>query len=376
MPDALANIALLGCRILAVDDEPANVSALLRLLARAGYEDVEGVTDPREAIPRFRAHPPDLVLLDLRMPHLDGFDFLALLRQEIREDEYLPVLVITGDLSQEVRGRALAAGARDFITKPYDLAEVLLRIKNLLEARVLHLQLQEPNRTLEARVRQRTRELSAAQTEILHRLALAAEYRDDITGRHAQRVGALAAMLAERLGRSEDEIGLLRRAATLHDVGKIGVPDGILMKPGRLTAEEFDRIRSHVEIGERILTGSEIPLLEMAAEIARSHHERWDGEGYQGGLSGEAIPLSGRLVAVADVFDSLTHVRPYKSAQSIEEAVAHIASEQGAHFDPAVVHAFLELSEEGTLHRLDELVEGEQDIWSPEGPPVVGPDEH
>ncbi len=363
--------SLLSCRILVVDDEPANVRALLRLLDRAGYDRVEGLTDPRQALPRFREDPPDLILLDLRMPHLDGFDLLELLREEIPPDTYLPVLVLTGDLSQEVRERALAAGARDFITKPFDVTEVLLRIQNLLEARVLHLQLQEHNRTLEARVRARTRELAAAQVEILHRLALAAEYRDDITGRHAERVGALTSLLAERLGRPRDEVGLLRRAATLHDVGKIGVPDGILMKPGRLTPPEIHRMRTHVEIGERILKGSGYALLEMAAEIARFHHERWDGQGYQAGLKGDEIPLSGRLVAVADVFDSLTHMRPYKPAHSVEEAVDYIVGERGGHFDPRVVDAFLELAEEGVLHRLDEIVRNGRDLWSPESLPVL-----
>jgi putative two-component system response regulator len=375
MTDAEGDRSLLNCRILVVDDEPANVNALLRLLGRAGYGDVEGITDPRQAMPSFRAHPSDLVLLDLRMPHLDGFDLLDLLRKEVSDDEYLPVLVLTGDLSQETREKALAAGARDFITKPFDLTEVLLRIKNLLEARVLHLQLQEHNRTLEKRVRERTRELAVAQVEILHRLALAAEYRDDVTGRHAERVGALASLLAERLGREKDEIRLLRRAATLHDVGKIGVPDGILMKPGRLTPGEWDRMRAHVEIGERILMGSGYPILEMAAEIARFHHERWDGEGYQNGLKGDDIPLSGRLVAVADVFDSLTHIRPYKEAQPVEEAVTYIANERGAHFDPAVVDAFLELAEEGILHRLDELVREGRDLWSGEVVPGLDPGE-
>jgi putative two-component system response regulator len=365
---------LFSCRILVVDDEPPNVNALLRLLDRAGYRDVEGITDPREAMPRFKENPPDLVLLDLRMPHLDGFAILELLREEIPADQYLPVLVLTGDLSQEVRERALAVGARDFITKPFDLTEVLLRIKNLLEARVLHLQLKDHNRTLEQRVRERTRDLAAAQIEILHRLALAAEYRDDVTGRHAERVGALTSLLAERLGRDPSEVLLLRQAATLHDVGKIGVPDGILMKPGGLTPDEVRRMRTHVEIGERILSGSGYALLEMAAEIARFHHERWDGNGYQEGLQGEAIPLSGRLVAVADVFDSLTHMRPYKSAQPVEEAVSYIAEERGGHFDPAVVDAFLELAEEGVLYRLDDMVRDGHDIWSPDGFPALGED--
>ncbi len=346
-------------RILVVDDEAANVSSLLRLLERSGYTQVRGVTDSRHAVRELESFGPDLLLLDLRMPHVDGFQVLASLRDSVPEDEYLPVLVLTGDLSPDVREQALSVGARDFLTKPFDLTEVLLRIRNLLEARVLHLALRDTNRTLEDRVRERTRELAEAQLEILERLALAADYRDDLTGRHAQRVGLLASLLMAELGRPDDEVHLVRWAATLHDVGKIGVPDTILMKPGPLNDAEYQVIRTHVDIGEKILSGSRFPLLNLASEIARTHHERWDGTGYHG-LTGGEIPLPGRVVALADAYDSLTHTRPYKEAVGPREAVIRIEQDRGSHFDPAVVDAFLALRDRGELETLDARVRQEK----------------
>jgi len=342
-------------RILVVDDEAANVSSLLRLLEREGYTRVRGLTDSRDVVRELEAFGPDLLLLDLCMPHMDGFQVLASVRGSVPKDEYLPVLVLTGDISPEVREQALSVGARDFLTKPFDLTEVLLRIRNLLEARVLHLALRDTNRTLEDRLLERTRELAEAQLEILERLALAADYRDDLTGRHAQRVGLLASLLLSELGRPDEEVHLVRWAATLHDVGKIGIPDAILMKPGPLDESEYQVIRTHVDIGERILAGSRFPLLNLAGEIARTHHERWDGTGYHG-LAGRTIPLASRAVALADAYDSLIHIRPYKDAVGPREAVARIEQDRGRHFDPEVVDAFLALRDRGELETLDARV--------------------
>lgn len=343
-------------RILIVDDEQANIRVLERLLGRVGHLEVCSTLDPREAVELYRSFGPDLLLLDLHMPHLDGFQVMDLLQSEIPRDEYFPILVLTGDTTPEAKERALGAGARDFLNKPFDVTEAVLRIRNLLETRRLHRELKHHNETLEERVRERTRELAQAQIEILHRLALAAEYRDDITGRHAERVGLLSALLARELGCTDDEVRLIRRAATLHDVGKIGVPDSILMKPGPLTPREYELMKSHTEIGARILSGSRFPLLRMAREIALSHHDRWDGTGYVSGRSGDEIPLVGRIVAVADVYDSLTHARPYKEASSPEDAVEEIRRTTGAHFDPDVVHAFEALLERGELEGLDDMV--------------------
>jgi putative two-component system response regulator len=233
----------------------------------------------------------------------------------------------------------------------------LLRIKNLLYTKKLYEELQQHNRTLEEKVRERTQRLAEAQLEIVDRLALAAEYRDDATGQHTQRVGKLSAMIAQGLGQSESEVELLRVAATLHDVGKIGIPDQILLKPGRLSNEEFDLIKSHTTIGGTILGDSRFALLQMAREITLSHHERWDGTGYPFGLQGEAIHLSGRIVTIADVFDALTHDRPYKKAWTLEEAVAEIKKLSGRQFDPNLVDVFLSLINTQGLRQLSMTIE-------------------
>ena len=340
-------------RILVVDDEPANVVALSKLLSRAGYDQVESTTDSRTALQAYRDLEPDLVLLDLHMPHLDGFQVMAALKPFIPTTSYLPILILTGDQDQEVRQRALASGAKDFVTKPFEVTEVLLRIRNLLETRFLHRQLAHQNETLEVKVRERTKELAGAQLEILNRLALAAEYRDDVTGKHAERVGIVSSLIAEGLGLHPEEVRLIRLAAPLHDVGKIGIPDAILMKPGPLTEAEFEVMKTHTEIGGRILSGSRFPLLQMAKEIAIFHHEKWDGSGYALGTPGDRIPLVGRIVAVADAFDSLTHERPYKPAFPVERAISIIGQDTGTHFDPGVSEVFLDLVTGGALDSLE-----------------------
>jgi putative two-component system response regulator len=338
-------------RILIVDDEPQNVRLLDALLRRAGYREVTTETDPRKVHALVRSLEPDLILLDLHMPHLSGFQVMEQIVPEIPHGVYLPILVLTGDTDSHRRERALSAGARDFLTKPFESGEVLLRIKNLLETRFFNKELRGHNETLEEKVRERTHELAEAQVEIIRRLAVAAEYRDDITGQHAERVGVLSALLAEELGLPAEQVSLIRRAAPLHDVGKIGIPDSILMKPGRLTPQEFDVMKTHTIIGGRILSGSRYPLLELAETIALTHHERWDGRGYDR-MRGEDIPLVGRIVAVADVFDSLTHERPYKRAFTIDESVDEILRGRGEHFDPNVVDAFSRLLVGGALVEL------------------------
>ena len=322
------------------------------MLRKTGYMDLVSTTDPRNAIPLFLEHRPDLILLDLHMPYLDGFGVLEQVAPHIPEGTYLPILVLTADISTEAEQRALTMGAKDFLAKPFDSVEVLLRIKNLLEARFLYLALQQQNEVLEVKVRQRTHELEEAQVEILERLALAAEFRDDATQEHTQRVGEYSARLARRLGLPEAQVELIRRAAPLHDIGKIAVPDSVLLKLGRLTSDEFEVIKSHTQVGARILSGSGHPLLQLAEQIALTHHEHWDGGGYSPTLRGEEIPLVSRIVAVADVFDALTHARPYKKAWPVEEAVAEIERQKGRQFDPRIVDAFVEmLREEGVVRK-------------------------
>jgi putative two-component system response regulator len=334
--------SLHSARVLIIDDDPANRVLLEEILRAHGFAQIESVGDPRQSLPLFMTYKPDIILLDLNMPHLDGFGVMDQLMPRMSSDTPVPILMLTGDISMETRKRALASGASDFITKPFDPIDIKLRVENLLEARALQLQLRNHNLVLQDEVRKRTIELEEAHVEILQRLALAAEYRDDATGEHAQRVGRVAALLAQQLGLDRETVELIRRAAPLHDIGKIGIPDGILMKPGSLTPEEFEKVKEHAGIGAKILSGSETSLLQVAEEIALTHHEKWDGTGYYS-LAGKNIPLSGRIVALADVFDALTHKRPYKEAWEIDDAIAEITQQSGRQFDPHVVGAFLQL---------------------------------
>ena len=338
-PGILARRHFPKARILIVDDEPANVEVLRRLLERAGFNRIATTTDAREASALYIEFRPDLILLDLHMPELNGLEVMDALNQ-IAEATYLPILILTGDVSEESRRDALSRGAKDFLLKPFTSEEVLLRIGTLLETRFLYLQIQSQNQMLDAKVRERTRELEGAQIEIIERLALAAEFRDDNTGQHTARVGQMAALIAKQMGLPDVQVSLIRRAAALHDVGKIGVPDAILMKLGKLTIDEFEVVKTHTAIGARILSGSRFPILRLAEEIAFSHHERWDGAGYAG-IPRDSIPLAGRIVAVADVFDALTQQRPYKPAWPVSEAIAEIDRQRDRQFDPGVVDAFL-----------------------------------
>jgi putative two-component system response regulator len=254
---------------------------------------------------------------------------------------FLPMLVLTGDGTTEGKRRALAQGAHDFLQKPFDVVEVRLRIRHLLQTRMLHLRLADQNLALEVRVLDRTRQWERAQQEMLQRLAAAGEARDDDTGRHTQRVGHLAGRVARAIGLSPATAGLIQQAAPLHDIGKIGVPDSVLLKPGKLSAEEFEVIKRHTVIGSRILADGECDVVRMAAAIARSHHEKWDGTGYPDRLAGEAIPIEARIVGLVDVFDALTHARPYRSAWPRQKVLEYIASQRGRHFDPAICDAFL-----------------------------------
>jgi putative two-component system response regulator len=371
----MADVATLNGRILIVDDQENNVRILERMLRKSGYQELVSTTDPRTAISLFLDHRSDLLLLDLHMPYVDGFGVLEQIGPHIPEGTYLPILVLTADISTEAKQRALTMGAKDFLAKPFDATEVLLRIKNLLEARFLYLALQQQNELLETKVRQRTHELEEAQVEILERLALAAEFRDDATQEHTQRVGEISARLARKLGLPEPTVQLIRRAAPLHDLGKIAVPDSVLLKLGRLTTDEFEVIKGHTQVGARILSGSQHPLLQLAEQIALTHHEHWDGSGYSPTFRGEDIPLVSRIVAVADVFDALTHARPYKKAWPVDEAAAEIEQQSGRQFDPEIVAAFLALLREDGLV-VDELVKPRPkkvQALPPQGDPVGQP---
>jgi putative two-component system response regulator len=330
-------------RILAVDDEESNLLLLTRVLELEGYTEIHVCADATLVPEMFVTVAPDLVLLDLHMPKIDGFELMERLAPLSGGASDVPFLVLTADATDETKRRALALGARDFLTKPLDRVELLLRVRNLLQVKHLQDQLRHHNSVLEDRVIDRTRDLDRARMEILDRLALAAEYRDDQTQEHAWRIGRTCSLVGHGLGLPEPEGDLIARAATLHDLGKIGISDSILLKPGRLTDDEFDVIKTHTTIGAGILAGSTSPLMRLAERIALTHHERWNGEGYPLGLEGEAIPLAGRITAVSDTFDALTHERPYKSAWPVDAALHEIIEQSGHQFDPVVVEAFCAL---------------------------------
>lgn len=333
-------------RILVVDDNASNLLLMERLLEYSGYVQVRSVSDPEQVADLAREWSPDLVILDLHMPKVNGFQVMEELRRFQSPEEYLPILVFTADVTSDAKRKALESGAADFLTKPGDANEIRLRVQNFLKMRFMHRRLSEQNKGLEERVRERTAELENMHLEVVERLARAAEYRDDDTGQHAKRVGEMAAQIGAELGMKSEEVETLRLAATLHDLGKIGVSDSILLKPGKLTDEEFETIKTHTVIGAEVLAGSACRFLQMAESIARSHHERWDGRGYPDQLAGEAIPIEGRIVAVADVYDALTSERPYKVTMSHEAAVDEIVRSAGSHFDPAVVEAFVKVAAE------------------------------
>jgi cyclic di-GMP phosphodiesterase len=333
---------LTTARVLIIDDQPSNTALLEGILQEEDFTSYRSLTDSREALPAFIDYVPDLILLDLQMPFFNGYEVMKQLRACISPSDFLPILVLTADITPEAKRRALTEGALDFLTKPFDATEVSLRIKNLLQTRSLHLRIQGQNQLLDQKINERTAELEATQIEILERLALAAEYRDDDTGEHTKRVGRTSARIAEALGWSAAEVELIGRAAPLHDVGKISISDLILLKPGKLTPEEFENMKTHTTVGAKMLSGGRFPLLQLAEQIALTHHERWDGSGYIG-LRQEAIPIAGRIVTVADVFDALTSERPYKKAWTVNEALEEIQHQSGRQFDPRVVEAFMKV---------------------------------
>ncbi|WP_303867619.1 HD domain-containing phosphohydrolase [Acetobacterium wieringae] len=328
-------------RILIVDDTPANVFLLEQLLKLSGYTNIVTLTDSREVLSTYQTFQPDLLLLDLKMPYLDGFDILKQLNA-LENEDYLSVIVITAQSDKENRLKSLELGARDFIGKPFDHTEVIMRVTNLLEIRLLHNATKENNRLLEERVTERTREIENIQLELVNKLLIAAEFRDDNTGNHILRIGQYAAVLGQLWGLDQSDCLLLSQAAMMHDIGKIGVPDGILLKPGPLTVEEMAIMKTHTQKGADILTGSAATVLQLGEVIALSHHEKWDGSGYPAGLAADAIPLEGRITAICDVFDALLSERPYKPAWTMNSTLDLMAREAGHHFDPELLQLFLD----------------------------------
>ena len=308
---------------LIIDDNPTNLMLLQHRLVK--LDDCQVVTmDSAVAALEWCEHTvPDLILTDYMMPEMDGLEFIRRLRlkEEMRE---IPVVVVTTADVKEVRQKALELGAIDFLTKPVDGHELMARARNLLALRKSQLTLHD-----------------RASEELVMRLSKAAEFRDPETGAHIERMARFSALIARRMGWSAENVERLELAAPMHDVGKVGIPDMILLKPDRLTPSEFAIMKQHAQFGWEILKNSPSRLVRLAAEIAQSHHEKYDGTGYPAGLAGDAIPIEGRIVAVADVYDALTSTRPYKQAWSPEKAVELLKEQSGKHFDPVCVEAFL-----------------------------------
>ncbi|MEJ2644680.1 MAG: response regulator [Gammaproteobacteria bacterium] len=326
--------------IVIIDDQFTSRQILVELVK--GIEEhltVETFASPTEALRWAHWHQPDLVLTDYKMPDMDGIEFVQRLRT-LSGCGQVPIVMITSLEDRNVRYSALEAGVTDFLIKPVDHIECRVRCRNLLTQRRQQRIIQDRTRWLERRVSEATSEIRVREQETLLRLAKAGEYRDEITGNHVIRMAKFSRLIGEKLGLSEEECGVIELAAPMHDIGKIGIPDHILSKPGRLTDEELGVMKTHSQIGYEILRDSPSKYLQMGAVIALGHHEKFDGSGYPKGLRGEEIPLVARIVAIADVYDALTSERPYKQPWSVDDAVRFMNAERGKHFDPRCLDAF------------------------------------
>jgi len=327
-------------QILIVDDKETNLKLMDSMLRAGGYDELHLLKDPRRVIEVYKEIHPDLILLDIHMPHLDGHEIIRQLKG-LKDDLLPPIIILTAQRRREHLVRALRSGARDFISKPFDINELLMRVRNLLDAHIAHKLLHDNKTVLENMVRRRTEELHRTQLQIVQKLGKAAEYKDEETGNHILRMSHISELLAKGIGWCEEDCELILYASPMHDIGKIGIPDSILCKSGRLDVHEWEIMKTHIDIGMKLLEGDDSRLLQMAREIVISHHEKWDGSGYPNGLAGDEIPLAGRIVALADVFDALTSERPYKTSWSFEKAVSYIKNRSGQHFDPNLVDTFV-----------------------------------
>ena len=326
-------------RIAIVDDSDINLTLLSALVRRLGDCEPLLFQESPKGLAWCTENLPDLVVVDYMMPELDGIEFVSRLRA-VSGREDVPILMISANDDKEVRYEALQKGATDFLNKPVDRIEFSARVRNMLALGASRKKLADKAEWLADEVRKATAAIYAREQELLFRMSRAAEFRDPETGQHIQRMAHYSRLIARRMGLSPDDQELILQAAPMHDVGKIGIPDHILLKPGRLAPEEYDEMKRHAVIGHELLSGSESRVFQTAAVIALAHHEKFDGSGYPHGLRGDVIPLLGRIVAVADVFDALTSVRPYKQAWPLEKAEAYLRESSGSHFDPSCVDAF------------------------------------
>jgi len=350
-----------------IDDEPFNILVVQKYLQDAGYRRFVTSSDSTESLKLIARERPDLILLDIVMPMISGLDILRAIRAT-DETKHLPVLILTAANDADVKRQAIDLGATDFLPKPVDPHDLLPRVRNALLTKDFQDRLTRENCRLEEEVKRRTAELAVSREEVVHCLARAAEYRDDDTGEHVVRVGRYVGIIARELGYDRSQVELLELAAQLHDLGKIAIPDAILRNPGKLEPQQFElmqthcavakkimqpmddeqsrTLRSHTRYGAGLLHVRSSPLLMLAAKIAQTHHERWDGSGYPLGLAGEDIPIEGRMTAVADVYDALSSRRPYKPPFPREKCFAILEDGRGTHFDPKVLDAFFARTEE------------------------------
>lgn len=371
-PAASAN-ELFASRVMIVDDEPINVKVARKFVATLGYSNFVTLTDSREVMASLQEEMPDVLLLDLMMPYISGLDILEAMQSDSKLSR-IPAIILTASSDRGTRLRALELGATDFLAKPLDPEELAPRIRNALLMRSYENRLLAHATTLEETVRHRTSDLCASRLELLLCLARAAEHRDDDTGKHVVRVGRYVALIAREAGMPGSFVDILELAAQLHDVGKIGLSDSILLKPGRLTDDERKKMQVHAqvgadvlnahndmvgnssfrhsELGSRLPLGSQSPLTKLAASIALTHHEKWDGSGYPNGLKGTEIPIEGRMTAIADVFDALRSKRPYKESFSYDRSFEILEEGRGKHFDPELLDHFL--ANRAEIQSLDE----------------------
>ena len=326
--------------VLIVDDSEINLTLIKALVLKLGDCSPVLFDTPVKAFEWCRENVPDLVIVDYMMPEMDGLKFISLFRGLHGRTE-IPVLMVTANDQKDIRYEALLGGANDFLTKPIDRVEFSARARNMLALRIGQRYLADRAEHLSALVDEQTKEIRNREKELIFRMSRAAEFRDPETGAHIQRMAYYSQIIAKGLGLDEKTQKIILEAAPMHDVGKIGIPDYILLKPGKLTHEEFEVMKGHATLGHELLNGSGSEILRAGAEIALTHHEKYDGSGYPHGLVGHKIPLFGRIVAVADVFDALTSERPYKRAWALDDACRFLEEGRGKHFDPMCVESFL-----------------------------------
>lgn len=338
-------------RILVVDDDERNLRLMQALLLPLDYEVILA-KDGKEALEKVREIPPDVILLDVMMPGMDGFEVARRLKKE-EETKTIPIVMVTSLRETEDRVKALEVGADDFLSKPVDKTELRARVSSLLKVKAYNDHMRHYQKELEAEVARRTEQLHKAFEKIkkasldtIYRLSRAAEYRDEETGAHIKRMSHSSAAVARRMGLDDHIVEVILYASPMHDVGKIGIPDHILLKPGKHDADEREIMKQHTIIGAKILAGSDADFIRLGEVIALTHHEKWDGTGYPRGLKGLEIPQAGRITAIADVFDALTSKRPYKEAFSLDKSLDIIKEGRGNHFDPDVADAFLAIQDE------------------------------